>query len=113
MDYSFAIIPTTIAELTNALRESGIHTEDVYFLKSSEHCQAHAKKNPRNGDHPARRQLAARRDLPRFAFIFFSLALFELGGEEKILHPTMSRHNILYTPHTPANTHSSKCPIEA
>lgn len=57
-----------------------------------------------------RRQLAARRDLPRFAFIvfffffFFSLALFESGGEEMILRPAMSRHNILYTPRIPANT---------
>lgn len=68
--FFFPIIPTTIAELTNASRESGL-TEDLYFFKKfwtlSSTC---AKRNPRNGDHPARRQLAARRDLPRFIFIY-------------------------------------------
>ena len=62
------------------------------------------------GDHPARRQLAAHRDLPRFTFIFFFRQYCSSRGRGDFTF-AMSRHNILYTPHiftTHKRTHTFK-----
>lgn len=81
-------------------------TENILFKKFRTQSRTCKEKSSRTTLRDDNWQLVEiYRDSPLY---FFSLTPCESGGEEAILRPVMSRHNILYMPHTRNAQHTIK-----